>query len=432
MQIHVVRPGESVSSIARAYGVTAARIVAANGIRGQRGLAVGEALVIPITGSFYTVRPGDTIFLIARRYGLAPRELARVNRINPAMLLRVGQRLYIPPRARRPVEANAYAEPTGGRVSENLRSSVEETARSLTYVAPFSYRMKRDGSLEAPPLDNIPALARQGGATLMMAVTNIEGDTFSAEVAEAVLGSEAVQDRLLANIIRIAGEVGYSDVHFDMEFLRPEDREPYNRFLRRAAERIHGAGLLMSTALAPKISATQRGQWYEAHDYRTHGQVADFVVIMTYEWGYSGGPPQAVSPIGPVRQVLEYAMSEMPASKIMMGQNLYGYDWTLPYVRGGPFARVVSPQEAVELAVREGVPIQYDERAQAPFFRYTDDAGKTHEVWFEDARSIQAKFDLIRELGLRGISYWKLGIAFPQNWVLLNDNFNVTKRARRG
>jgi spore germination protein len=431
MQIHVVQPGETLTQIARRYGVTPERVTEVNGIRNERSLAVGEALVIPITGRLHTVQRGETLFTIARAAGTTARELARDNRISPGTPLQVGQRLYIPPRAKRPLEANAYAEPTGGRVSENLQQSVRETAPSLTYVAPFSYRMQRDGSLEAPPLDNLPALAREGGATLMMVVTNIAEDRFSAEVAQAVLNDEVVQDRLLENILNVAREVGYSDVHFDLEFLRPENREAYNRFLRKAADRIHGAGLLISTALAPKTSATQRGQWYEAHDYRAHGQIVDFVVLMTYEWGYSGGPPMAVSPIGPVRDVLEYAITEMPGSKIMMGQNLYGYDWTLPYVRGGPNARVVSPQEAVELAVREGAAIEYNTEAQAPFFRYTDDQGKTHEVWFEDARSIQAKFDLIRELGLRGISYWKLGLAFPQNWVLLRDNFNVVKRAPR-
>ena len=79
------------------------------------------------------------------------------------------------------------------------------------------------------------------------------------------------------------------------------------------------------------------------------GEIVDFVVIMTYEWGYSGGPAQAVSPIGPVRDVLEYAISEMPASKILMGQNLYGYDWTLPFVQG-TIARALSPQQAIDIS----------------------------------------------------------------------------------
>lgn len=148
---------------------------------------------------------------------------------------------------------------------------------------------------------------------------------------------------------------------------------------------------------------------------------------MTYEWGYSGGPAQAVSPIGPVRRVLEYALTEMPGSKIMMGQNLYGYDWTLPFVEGSS-ARAISPQQAIQIAARHGVAIQYSERDQAPFFQYWDAEGREHEVWFEDARSIQAKFDLIKELGLRGMSYWKLGLSFPQNWLLLEDNFEVVKR----
>ncbi|MNP15109.1 Spore germination protein YaaH [compost metagenome] len=180
--------------------------------------------------------------------------------------------------------------------------------------------------------------------------------------------------------------------------------------------------------MAPKTSATQQGRWYEAHDYRAHGQIVDFVVIMTYEWGYSGGPPQPVSPIGPVRKVLEYALTEIPAGKIMMGQNLYGYDWTLPYVQGGPFAKAVSPQAAIGLARQHGVSIAYDYRAQAPHFGYTDGEGKEHVVWFEDARSIQAKFNLLKELGIRGISYWKLGLPFPQNWLLLENNFVVVKK----
>lgn len=135
-----------------------------------------------------------------------------------------------------------------------------------------------------------------------------------------------------------------------------------------------------------------------------------------------------VSPIGPVRQVLTYAASEMPAGKIMMGQNLYGYDWTLPYVAGGQYAKALSPQAAIDLARNRNAAIQYDYRAQAPHFNYTDDEGRQHKVWFEDARSIQAKFDLIKELRLRGISYWKLGLPFPQNWLLLTDNFKVVKK----
>ncbi len=135
-----------------------------------------------------------------------------------------------------------------------------------------------------------------------------------------------------------------------------------------------------------------------------------------------------VSMITEVRKVVDYALTEIPSSKIMLGQNLYGYDWTLPYEPGNPPARAISPQEAIRIAARENVSIQYDQRVQAPYFRYTDNEGNQQQVWFEDARSIQAKFNLLKNRQLRGVSYWKLELPFPQNWLLIEDQFNVLKK----
>ena len=113
----------------------------------------------------------------------------------------------------------------------------------------------------------------------------------------------------------------------------------------------------------------------------------------------------------------------------MMGQNLYGFDWKLPFKQGNPPAKAVSSVAAVALARKYNVPIRYDFTAQAPHFNYFDENGVQHEVWFEDARSIQSKFNLMKEQGIGGISYWKIGLPFPQNWRLLVENFTITKRA---
>ena len=53
-----------------------------------------------------------------------------------------------------------------------------------------------------------------------------------------------------------------------------------------------------------------------------------------------------------------------------------------------------------------------------------------HEVWFEDARSAQAKFDAVKAYALAGVSYWALGYPYPQNWVLLEENFTVKKEEK--
>ncbi|WP_066322399.1 glycoside hydrolase family 18 protein [Bacillus sp. FJAT-29814] len=427
MQIHVVKRNETLTTIARTYHSTVQDIVEANELPNPNNLVVGQAMVIPIIGHFHFVQSGESLFTIARRYGTTAQELANVNRIPVNQPLQVGLRLYIPEGRKRNAEFNAYVEPRGTTVAPALENAAREAAPYLTYLAPFSFQVNRDGSLKEPLLNQFPAIARANRNVLMMVINNQEQDQFSDELGRILLNDIAIQDRFLNNIVTTAKKYGFRDIHFDFEFLRPADREAYTRFLRKAKQRFQREGWLMSTALAPKTSATQKGLWYEAHDYRAHGEIADFVVIMTYEWGYSGGPAMAVSPIDQVRKVLEYAITEMPSNKILMGQNLYGYDWTLPFVQGS-IAKAVSPQQAIQLAARHNVPIEYDTKAQAPFFRYRAEDGKQHEVWFEDARSIQAKFDLIKELNLRGMSYWKLGLAFPQNWLLIVDNFNVTKR----
>lgn len=428
MQIHVVQPNQSLYGIAQAYGSSVSDIIEANELPNPNNLVIGQTLVIPIIGQFYWVQSGDSLYSISRKFGLSFQELASVNGISVNQPLQIGFRLYIPPRPKTRAEFNAYVEPRGTTVAPNLEASAREAAPYLTYLAPFSFQALRDGSLKEPLLNNFPAIARANNNVLMMVITNQENDQFNDELGRILLNDMPIQNRFLNNIVTTAKKYGFRDIHFDFEFLRPEDREAYNQFLRKAKTRFQQEGWLISTALAPKTRADQPGKWYEAHDYRAHGEIVDFVVIMTYEWGYSGGPAMAVSPIGPVRDVIEYAISEMPSTKIMMGQNLYGYDWTLPFVQGS-IARAVSPQQAIQIAANNNAAIQYDYTAQAPFFRYTDSEGKQHEVWFEDARSIQAKFNLVKELNLRGMSYWKLGLSFPQNWLLITENFNVVKRA---
>src|SRR5699024_11076016 len=319
---YIIQPGDSLYDIANAYGSTIEDIVGANELDSSDSLVVGQALVIPIVGQFYFVRPGDSLFTIGQRFNLSVAELAEINALDPNQPLPINFRLYIPEQPKTTIESNAYVEPSGETVSNTLINAAEKHADQLTYLAPFSYQVNRDGSLTPPLLNDLPTIATNNQVALMLVVTNLEAGAFSEELGSLIVNDHAIQNRLFDQIITVAQEIGFRDVHFDFEFLPAEDREAYNDFLRRANTRLSQENLLMSTALAPKTSGAQSGQWYEAHDYAAHGEIADFVVLMTYEWGYSAGPPMAVSPIDQVRRVVDYALTVIPAEKIMLGQNL--------------------------------------------------------------------------------------------------------------
>ena len=192
------------------------------------------------------------------------------------------------------------------------------------------------------------------------------------------------------------------------------------------AAALRRVGYSFSVALAPKISQEQSGLLYTAHDYGAVGSIADKVIIMTYEWGYTYGEPMAVAPIDKVRQVLDYAVMEMPPEKILMGMANYGYSWTLPYKKGTA-ARPLSLSEIPQTAYSQYADIRFDDTAQSPFFRYYDSAGTEHIAWFEDTRSIEAKLKLVSEYGLGGVSYWNINTLYRPNWAVLSGMYGIEK-----
>ncbi|MDI6880478.1 MAG: glycoside hydrolase family 18 protein [Desulfitobacteriaceae bacterium] len=426
MQIHVVKAGETLGRIAQAYGVSVSEIASANQVPDLERLAVGQTLVIPIQGQVHYVQPGETLWTISRHYGVSAAEIIRINKIPNPNNIKVGLRLSLPEKTKLIVEVNAYIDPR--MTATRSGQAVDLVGEHLTYLAIFTYAVNLDGRL-TPVEDQQPLIAAQNHRVLpLLVLTNFAQGQFRTEIAATLFSNEPLQERVLDQALQVMEAKGYRGLDFDFEYLGRENREGYNRFLQKAAARLKARGYFISAALAPKLSAKQRGVLYEGHDYPAIGRIVDFIFFMTYEWGWSGGKPMAVSPINQVRKVMEYAISAVPREKVMMGIPLYGYDWTLPYVPGGKFAHSISPQQALQRAIRYGVSIHYDPTVQAPWFRYTDEQGQQHEVWFEDARSIQAKFNLVKELGLRGFYYWVLGRDFPQNWLLVEDNFTVRKR----
>ena len=362
----------------------------------------------------HTVSYGETLFSIAEKYGTTARELYQNNyylKGNPNVY--PGQTIVISyqDNPAKEILTNGYAYPF-------VRDDILKTSLNyIDYVSPFTYGMTYDGELVLLNDQKIINLAnRYGTGTAFHLSTLTEDDRFDSELARYILENEDVQIKLIANIERVMTEKGFTLIDVDFEYIGREQAENYGKFI----ERVKKLGYPVIVAAAPKTSATQPGILYEGHDYRILGEVADYLFVMTYEWGYTFGPPQAVAPLPNVTKVLEYAVTEVPSQKILMGIANYGYDFTLPYVKGESRATSIGNRQAVEIARLYGVPISYDETAQSPYFNYVDGTGRTHEVWFENARSIYAKFELLNRLNLSGYGVWNLMRPFPQLWLLTN------------
>lgn len=371
----------------------------------------------------YIVRSGDTLYSVARRFGTNTASLAQINQLSDPSRLPVGLALVIPggDAPQGSIEVNGYTYPN---ISD---ATLNETLPYLTFLCPFSWNIDAGGGITPIADERLISAAYAENTAPLLTLTNIGASGgFSSDIAHAIFTDQTAQDTLVENMLAALRQRRYYGVNFNLEYIYPFDRGSYNQFLRRMSEILHARGYYLTTAIAPKVSDEQQGLLYTAHDYAAHGRYCDRVIIMTYEWGYTYGSPMAVSPVDRIRQVLDYAVTQIPSGKILLGFSNYGYNWRLPW-RQGQAAQVISNAAAANLASSVYAEVRFDEAAQAPYFNYTDPTGQRRVVWFEDARSVRARLRLVREYNLAGISYWTVTRLYRPGFAVLESMHSVEK-----
>lgn len=365
------------------------------------------------------VRRGESLSAVARRCGCDAPTLARLNQLGDSCRLAPNQALLVPgpSRPRREILINAYACP-------GLAASVlAETLPGLSALCPFARRITAAGELLPLPDGALAGAARASGAAPFLTVSNLNAaGAFSSDLVHSLLHDDAARTRLSEALLGETEAGGWSGVNLHFAYLYPFDREDYTRLLQRLAEQLHGCGRYLSVALPPREGGEAAGSPDAAFDYAAIGALADFTVLLSYDWGYACSAPQAVSPIDRVRRALDRAVGQIPPEKLLLGLSNYGYRWFLPWRRGDA-AAVISGAAAADLAASTGASIRFSERAQAPWFCCSGPDGSRSVVWFEDVRSLYARMELVWQYALGGISWWSADRLLRPALALAGDLF---------
>lgn len=376
----------------------------------------------------YVVKEGDTVDSIAFYFGISINSLIYANQLEYPYRLSIGQSMLIVDDLELSgllyreniLRANGFAYPF---ISPWV---LNETLPYLEEMSVFSYGFSEEGELIPPalPVEWMINDALYKGVRPVLTLTPFGKDgQFNNYLIHRMLINERARGNLIANIVDTITEMGFEGVNIDFEFILSEDRDNFTQFVGDVTNAVNELGYEVTVDLAPKTSSTQSGLLYEGKDYMGLGNASNRAFVMTYEWGYTYGPAMAVAPINKVRQVLEYAITQIPSEKISMGIPNYGYDFIQPYVRGESKAKTIGNIEAVNIAINNNSIIMFDEISKTPFFSYVED-NVTHEVWFEDARSIFEKYKLIKEYNLYGFGCWQIMQLFRPMWILSRANLD--------
>ncbi|WP_313180003.1 LysM peptidoglycan-binding domain-containing protein [Lacrimispora sp.] len=426
MIIHVVQPGETINSISDDYQIPVDRLILENGILNPGNLAIGQTIVIVQPETLYTVQAGDTLESIAEQHGTTPMELLRNNPyLSDRASLYVGESIVISYQTDR-IRTIA----TSGYIFPYIdRSVLIKTLPFLSYLTIFNYRATREGEIVSSADDTeLIQLAKAYDTAPMMFVSTMTGEgIISREVSFEILNNPSVQDRLIENALQIMKTKGFSGINIYTEAITFDNINTYAEFLERGSEIFHSEGFRVVITITPATNINTPNISFERIDYSRLAEFVDGIIFSSYDWARSYSYPNAIFPVNNVRELLDYMVSIIPPEKILLGVTALGYDWTLPYVPGATEATVISYDSAVQLAAENGIPIQFNEAAQSPFFYYTDSDGNLHVVWTKDARSFDARAGLVEEYNLQGLSFWTVMRFDAQMWLVINTQYYILK-----
>lgn len=311
---------------------------------------------------------------------------------------------------------------------DNGTDTVVDNEKSINEVSPWMYGLGGNGEItrQYPP-DQTAAVAgqlerlRDSGVPIVPSLANITNGSWAYEPVNRVLHDPKLLRKHIADIVELVRRENYAGIDIDYENLRSTDRAVFTKFATDLGAALHKEGKTLSVALFAKTDDAGYDERNVAQDYAAIGRVVDQVRLMAYDYHWGTSRPGPVAPIGWVRDVLEYAKTQIPAERIVLGVPFYGYDW----VDGRGTS--VTWLQAFQLATEHRAKTVYDPRTQSPMFGYTDRAGRKHEVWFENAVSSKAKFEAARGSGIRGVYLWMYGYEDTSSWSKLQESLPIDK-----
>lgn len=426
MIIHIVQPGETISTIADNYNISVSRLIQDNGIINPDELVIGQTIVIVYPNEIYIVKEGDTLAQIAVANNITVRELLRNNPfLSDREVIYPGETLIISY-----ADDKLYKIATSGFAYPYIdRRILRKTLPFLTYLTIFNYQVTFNGDIIDIDDTEIIQMAKEYGVAPIMLLSILSQLGIpSEEVAYNILYNPDIQDILINNVLDILKRKGYYALNIYIYYFNRQTQNLVENYLEKLITRLNDEGYPVIVTLVPGQYVDPTTIAFERLDYSKLGQMANGILFLTYSWGYTYGPPGAVTSVTQAREFLDYVVTQIPPEKIYSGLPVIGYDWPLPYIEGITRANALSSEAAILLAIEKESIIEYDENAAAPFFRYQSydlDVPIGHIVWFKDARSINEIMKIVPEYGFIGTNIWNIMLFFAQMWLIINTQYEI-------
>lgn len=297
--------------------------------------------------------------------------------------------------------------------------SLELNAPHIRMLSPVWIVVGAVGDVTVNVDPKVMALAAAHRFELWPVVVNRD---FRPNIARFVLGDPKRVEALAAKLAAAAIRYRFHGLHLDFENMDGLDRRGYVHLAASLRQILSREGIGLSAAVSAPLYSTggtagrplewRTAQRSEAYDYGALAAHCDFLTLMSYDQYATPGAPGPIAGISWMEACLRKILESVPAEKIQLGLPLYHRRWTGRFISTGSWA------EAQVAAIKARVPWNLDPLHQEPVIRFRQ-GGIDSTIWFEDARSLAMRLELVARYALRGFSAWRLGQEDPSVWPAL-------------
>lgn len=302
-----------------------------------------------------------------------------------------------------------------GGTSNSYSNYVSNTNGILTTASPGYFDIDSTGNLVITPSYDSEFVKK-------MQSQRIRVVPFLSNHWDREVGVKGLQNRrkLADDIAKFVLTNNLDGVQVDIENVTEKERDQYTDLVRLLHQKL-SPQKEVSVAVAGNPNGWTSG-WHGSYDYPQLNKYSDYLMIMSYDESFYGGPPGPVASFPWVKRSIEYALSQgIPAEKIVLGLPFFGRYWKQGEEVGGQGITNVQINQLISSF--NATPVYYDDLKSIEVVITIPEATNvttlspgTYTIWYEDIRGVQSKLDLVREFRLRGNGSWKLGDENPEIW----------------
>lgn len=288
-------------------------------------------------------------------------------------------------------------------------STLAGNASGMNVIVPTWFSLRgNEGDYQSYADRAYVEAAHEKGLKVFALLDNFDKSVTTGEL----LKKTSVRKKLIDSLMADADLYGFDGINVDLELIKQEAIDQYLEFIRELSVACHAKQLYLT------VDVPNPAKFNAYYDRKELAVFCDYIVNMGYDEHTGGDAPGSTASLDFVTKGLDACLEEIPKEKLIQAVPFYTRLWTEDK-NGKVSSEALGMKAAQDWVNKNQVSLTYDETLGQNYGQRSAN-GSIQSIWMEDAKSMQARMEVIRAKDPAGIAVWRLGLETTDVWGIIN------------